>query len=169
MAHFAEIKTDNNTVIRVVVINNNDISSLGENSTAAENWVASNIVNDPILLESFGGNYPDTYWKRTSYSTIKGSHTGGGTPLRGNYAGADFTYDSINDEFVPAREFDSWSYDYSTHEWTPPHTYDANATYDSKLVMCDWDEAAGAWLGNTVGTPSDLVKWSTDSNSWVSR
>ena len=168
MAHFAEIRTDNNTVIRVVVINNSDISSLGENSTAAENWVASNIVNDPILLESFSGNYPDTYWKRTSYNTVEGSHTGGGTPFRGNYAGIGSTYDSTNDEFLPKKEFDSWSYNYSTHKWVPPHTYDADATYNSKAVMCDWNEATEEWYGHTLGD-NDLVKWSTESDSWVSR
>jgi len=168
MAHFAEIKTDNDTVIRVVVINDNDISSLGENTTAAENWVASNIVNDPLLLESFGGSYPDTYWKRTSYNTRRGSHTGGGTAFRGNYAGTGYTYDSTNDEFLDPKEYDSWTYNYSTHEWDPPHACDLNATYNSNEVMADWNEDAQEWHGNTVVT-NDLVKWSTGSNSWVSR
>lgn len=69
MAHFAEIKSSNNKVLRVVVINNDDVANNGgEYSTEAETWVANFIPNDPFILEDNGGNYPETYWKQTSYN-----------------------------------------------------------------------------------------------------
>ena len=43
MAHFSEIRTDNNEVIRTVVINDNDIAPFGEDSAEAEQWVSENI------------------------------------------------------------------------------------------------------------------------------
>ena len=44
MAHFAEIKSDDNEILRVVVMSNNDIDANGgELSTQAETWVANNM------------------------------------------------------------------------------------------------------------------------------
>ena len=43
MAHFAEIKSDDNTVLRVVVVNNSDVDANGGDLSAeAETWVANN-------------------------------------------------------------------------------------------------------------------------------
>ena len=54
MAHFAEIRTDNNEVLRVVVVNNSDVNANGGDlSTEAETWVANNIPQDPLILEEF--------------------------------------------------------------------------------------------------------------------
>ena len=53
MAHFAEIRSDNNKVLRVVVINNNDVvNNGGELSTQVETWVANNISADPIIKKN---------------------------------------------------------------------------------------------------------------------
>ena len=44
MAHFAEIRSDDNKVLRVVVINNEDVANNGgEYSSESETWVANNI------------------------------------------------------------------------------------------------------------------------------
>jgi len=40
-------------------------------------------------------------WIKTSYNTRRGVHTGGGTPLRKNYADAGFIYDYNRDAFIP--------------------------------------------------------------------
>ena len=69
MAHFAEIRSDNNKVLRVVVINNSDVNANGGDLSAeAETWVANNIPQDSLIKEELGGTYPDTYWKQTSYN-----------------------------------------------------------------------------------------------------
>ena len=75
MAHFAEIKSEDNLVIRAVVISDQDcVSHGGENSAELEQWVASITRDCVILKQEFGGDYPNTYWKRTSYNTKKGVH-----------------------------------------------------------------------------------------------
>jgi hypothetical protein len=40
-------------------------------------------------------------YKQTSYNTSGGVHRLGGTPLRKNYAGSGYTYDSERDAFIP--------------------------------------------------------------------
>ena len=72
MAHFAEIRSDDNKVLRVVVINNEDVANNGgEYSSESETWVANNIPND-LTLEL--DPYPETYWKQTSYNTRDGNY-----------------------------------------------------------------------------------------------
>ena len=68
MAHFAEVRTDNNEVIRVIVVGDGDVANHGGNLSAeAESWVASFHPNDIKLMEEEGwSEYPDTYWKQTS-------------------------------------------------------------------------------------------------------
>ena len=102
MAHFAEIKSSNNTVLRVVVINDSDVSDNGgEYTTESENWVSNFIPNDPFILEDNGGNYPTTYWKQTSYNAN----------ARGIYAGIGYTYHADVDEFRHPQPFNSWTWD----------------------------------------------------------
>ena len=61
-------------------------------------------------------------WIQTSYNTIGGVHTQGGTPLRGNYAGVGFTYDATNDVFYAPQPFDNWIMN-SSWLWVPPNCY----------------------------------------------
>ena len=80
MAHWAEID-ENNIVTRVLVGSNDDPDE-------GYQW----------LIDNLGGT-----WIKTSYNTIGGMHQLGGTPLRKNYAGIGFTYDSIRDAFIPPK------------------------------------------------------------------
>ena len=89
MAHFA--KVENGIVVQVVVAEQEfiDTGALGHG------------------------------WVQTSYNTIGGIHTQGGTPLRGNYAGVGFTYDEVNDVFYAPQPFDNWVMN-SSWLWVPP-------------------------------------------------
>jgi len=80
MAHWAEID-DNNIVIRVLVTDNNDL-----NDDEGYQW----------LVDNLGG-----HWLKTSYNTLGGVHTTGGTPLRKNFAAIGYTYDERRDAFIP--------------------------------------------------------------------
>ena len=73
MAHFAQID-ENNIVTQVLVI------------------------EQEVVDTGLFGN-PNT-WIQTSYNTIGGVHKLGGTPLRKNYAGIGYTYDSTRDAFI---------------------------------------------------------------------
>ena len=171
MAHFAEIKTENNEVIRVVVINDNDINSLGQDSVEAENWVNNNIPEDAYLKATvFDGIYPETYWKRTSYNTINNTHTLGGTPFRGNYAGPGGTYDSELNVFWSPKTFDSWVKNNTTIAWeapvaVPTYTQDFDGTTFN--IILEWDETNQKWLGTTVENSPKNVEWDPINTIWI--
>jgi hypothetical protein len=87
MAHYAFIK--DNIVTEV-------ITGKDETETAPEgfaNWEAYYLTKRP----------DQDACKRTSYNTVGNTHTGGGTPFRGNYAGVGYNYDSINDVFTASQ------------------------------------------------------------------
>ena len=117
MAHWAEIDSEN-IVTRVLVGDNNDPDE-------GYQW----------LIDNLGGK-----WVKTSYNTIAGQHTLGGTPLRGNYAGIGFTYDEELDAFYAPQPFPSWTLDKETFIWEAPKTYPT----DGKFYT--WDEKDQNWI-----------------------
>jgi len=78
-------------------------------------------------------------WIQTSYNTIGNQHILGGTPLRGNYAGVGYTYDSINDVFIAPSPFPSWVLN-SSYLWEAP----VAAPQDGKQY--GWDESIVGWV-----------------------
>lgn len=76
---------------------------------------------------------------QTSYNTHGGIHTGGGTPLRKNYAGIGYFYDEQRNAFIPPQPFPSWRLNEDTCLWYPPVPYpDDGGVYQ-------WDEEAQQW------------------------
>lgn len=114
MAHFAEIGL-NNTVIRVIVVNNAELLD--------ENGEESEAKGQVFCRNLFGGT-----WLQTSYN---------GT-FRKNFAGPGYTYDSQRDVFVPPQPFPSWILNSDTLQWESPVPYPQNGT-------CAWDEATLSW------------------------
>jgi hypothetical protein len=55
--------------------------------------------------------------KRTSYNTIGGVHTAGGTPFRKNYAGIGYTYDPVRDAFIAPKPTEDATLDEETCQW----------------------------------------------------
>ena len=111
MAHFA--KVENGIVTQVIVIDQETLN-LGH-------W------GDPAG------------WVQTSYNTHGGVHTLGGTPLRKNYAGIGFSYNSEKDAFIPPKPYPSWILDEETCLWNPPTPMPT----DGKIY--NWDEATTSW------------------------
>jgi len=106
MAHFAEIDTNTNTVLRVLVVHN-DYEHRGQEFLA-----------DDLGL---GGT-----WVQTSYNTRGGVHYGpgkepdGGTTIRANFAGTGFTYDPAEDVFYePEPSEGDWVLSTETWLWEP--------------------------------------------------
>lgn len=112
MSHFA--KVENGVVTQVIVIEQ-DVLNLGH-------W------GDPAS------------WVQTSYNTQGGVHTQGGTPLRKNYAGIGYTYDSVRDAFIPPKQFASWVLNEDTCLW------DAPTPMPTDGKMYTWDEPTTAWV-----------------------
>jgi hypothetical protein len=119
MAHWAELD-ENNIVTRVLVGDNNDPAG-----DEGYQW----------LIDNLGGK-----WVKTSYNTISGQHTSGGTPLRGNYAGIGYSYDEELDAFIPPKPFESWALNTEKFNWDAPKAYPT----DGKFYT--WDEADQNWI-----------------------
>ena len=89
--------------------------------------VENGIVSKVIVAEA---DYFDTFvddspgkWIQTSYNTYGGEHRLGGTPLRKNFAGVGYTYDSTRDAFISPKPYSSWTLDDDTCLWEAPVAY----------------------------------------------
>jgi hypothetical protein len=85
-------------------------------------------------------------WVKTSYNTHGGVHAFGGTPLRKNYAGIGYTYDSLRDAFIPPKPegLDSWVVNEDTGLWEAPVPYPT----DGKNYT--WNESTTSWVEVTA-------------------
>jgi hypothetical protein len=91
-------------------------------------------------------------WVQTSYNTIGGVHTQGGTPLRGNYAGVGFTYDATNDVFYAPQPFDNWVMN-SSWLWVPPIAMPVDEYFYT------WNQETTAWVqGDLRPIPEPVVE-----------
>ena len=109
MTHFAKV---NNGIVEQVIVAEQDVIDSG----------------------AFG-----TGWIQTSYNTFGGKHLLGGTPLRKNFAGIGFTYDSELDAFIPPKPYTSWVLDTDSCLWNAPIAYPEDG---EKYI---WDEENVAW------------------------
>jgi len=115
MAHFAQLD-ENNIVVQVIVG-----------------------VDEPHDGEAIYFQTTGKVWKKTSYNTVGGVHSLGGTPFRKNYAGIGFTYDAQRDAFIAPQPFPSWVLDEQACQWNPPIQYPS----DDKRYQ--WDEQTTSW------------------------
>jgi len=122
MAHWAELD-ENNIVTRVLVGSNEDPDE-------GYQW----------LIDNLGGT-----WVKTSYNTQGGVHSLGGTPLRKNYAGIGYSYDSGRDAFIPPKPFNSWLLNEDTCLWDAPTPYPT----DGKMYR--WVEEDLNWQEVVIG------------------
>jgi hypothetical protein len=117
MAHWAEVD-ENNTVIRVLVGDNNDL-----NGDEGYQW----------LIDNLGGT-----WIKTSYNTKKGVHSEGGTPLRWTFASPGYTYREDLDAFIEPSIYVGWVFDSTIMDWVAPIPKP-----DSGLWL--WDNETVSW------------------------
>ena len=117
MSHFAQID-ENNTVTQVLVIE--------------QAVVDTGMFGDP------------NSWIQTSYNTSAGEHRLGGIPLRKNYAGIGYSYDSTRDAFIPPKPFASWVLVEDTCLWQ------ASTPRPSDGKMYTWDEDTLSWIDITI-------------------
>ena len=102
-----------------------------------ENGIVTQVIvaeQDVIDSGMFG-----TGWVQTSYNTYGGQHPEG-RPLRKNYAGIGFTYDSGRDAFIPPKPFASWGLNETTCQWDAPTPMPT----DGKIYR--WDEPTTSWI-----------------------
>ena len=142
MAHFAKLGA-NGKVIQVLTLDNKDMLN------------ADNVEDESVgqqYLETHN-NWPAQMWIQTSYNTKGGTHSGGGTPLRGNYAGIGYTWDEDDQIFWPKKPYASWVKDITTASWKSPigdapaltaEQTSQNEAY-THLWSYDWNEDNQSW------------------------
>jgi hypothetical protein len=118
MSHFA--KVENGIVTQVIV--------------AEQSFIDTGLVGDPKS------------WIQTSYNTY-GSRHPEGRPLRKNYAGIGYTYDSDRDAFIAPKPFNSWILNEDTCLWGAPSPMPS----DGKTYF--WNEETVSW--NEILTPEE--------------
>ena len=126
MASFAKIGLDNK-VIEILCVNNEVLKD--------SNGVEQEVIGIDFLNKLTG--YP--IWKQTSYNTIGGVHSLGGTPLRKNHAGIGYTYDEIRDAFIAPKPYSSWILNEDTCLWNAPVAY----PQDDNIYK--WNEKTLSW------------------------
>lgn len=104
-----------------------------------ENGVVTQVI---VAEQEFVDTQPGT-WIQTSYNTLGGVHTLGGTPLRKNYAGIGFHYDGTG--FYAPQPFPSWTLDPDTYLWQAPVPCPTDGQ------MYEWDEASLSWVTHGRG------------------
>ena len=98
------------------------------------------IVAEAEFFDTFVDDSAGT-WIQTSYNTEAGIHLNGGTPLRKNYAGIGFSYDSTRDAFIPPKPYPSWTLNEDTCLWECPVAYpDDGNMYTWNETDQQWDE-----------------------------
>jgi hypothetical protein len=133
MSHFA--KVENGVVTQVIVIEQ-DVLNLGH-------W------GDPAS------------WVQTSYNTQGGVHIQGGTPLRKNYAGIGYTYDSVRDAFIPPKPYTSWLLDEDTCLWNAPTAMPTDGKH------YQWRESTTSWVEQPdYPTDGKTYTWNLETGSW---
>ena len=110
MSHYAKI--ENGLVVQVIV--------------AEEDFIATGALGDPAG------------WIQTSYNTRGGEHPEG-RPLRKNYAGIGYTYDTGRDAFIPPQPYPSWTLNEDTCLWDCP------VAMPTEGGPFTWNEEAQTW------------------------
>jgi hypothetical protein len=102
-----------------------------ENGTVVQVIVAEQDVIDSGI---FGHG-----WVQTSYNTHGGQHPEG-RPLRKNYAGVGYSYDTTLDAFIAPQPYASWTLNEDTCLWNAPVVMPT----DGKRYS--WDESTVNWV-----------------------
>ena len=122
MAHYTLIDSDN--IVTTVIVGRDE-------SDTSQDW------------EVYYSDLTGQTCKRTSYNTIGGVHSQGGTPFRKNYAGIGYTFDSGRDAFIPPKAFPSWTLNESSCLWECPVSYPTDTEDD---VIYIWNEESQEWV-----------------------
>jgi hypothetical protein len=124
MAHYAFL--DGSNIVTEVITGKNE----GEEGINWEQWY---------------GEFRGQACKRTSYNTVGGVHSEGGTPFRKNYAGIGYSYDAERDAFIPPKPFASWLLNEECCLWEAPAPHPADGGF------YNWNEEDQEWVAVDLG------------------
>jgi hypothetical protein len=133
MASFAKLNSENIVTTVVSVVNE---------VLKDSNGIEQESIGIQFLKTLY--NEPNAIWKQTSYNTIGGVHSLGGTPFRKNHAGIGYTYDENRDAFISPKTYNSWILNESTCNW------DAPVAYPTDGQRYNWNEETQSWTLQTI-------------------
>ena len=111
--------------------------------------VVNGVVTQVIVAEAeFFDTFVDSspgQCIQTSYNTHGNQHPEN-RPLRGNFAGIGYTYDAVNDVFIPPQPFASWVLN-GSWLWEPP------VPHPDDGKQYGWDESVTNWVEVPVPAP----------------
>lgn len=134
MAHFAKLGLDN-VVTAIVAVDTID------------NMTRGGIESEEIGIAHLVKHHGHENWKQCSFNTVNGTHrVEGKTPLRANYPGIGWYYNSEYDIFHPPKPtpgYDSWTLNTTTGQWNAPIPEPelTEAEWESGIYHT-WDEDA---------------------------
>jgi hypothetical protein len=111
---------------------------MGHFARVCDGIVTQVIVAEPEFFDTFVDSTPGQ-WIQTSYNTHGGQHPEN-RPLRKNYAGIGYTYDSVRDAFIAPQPFASWTLNEDICLWESPIAM----PNDGKSY--NWDEEQLQWI-----------------------
>lgn len=126
MAHFAKI--DSNNIVEEIIVVNNAVLLDGDG-----------VEQEQLGIDFLSNLTGHANWKQTSYNTISGQHTDGGTPLRKNFAKIGMIYDATKNAFYESQDYPSWVLNDTTCIWEAPI---ARPSDDSHETPYTWNEDA---------------------------
>ena len=110
---------------------------MGHFAKVCDGIVTQVIVAEPEFFDTFVDSSPGE-WIQTSYNTFAGQHPEG-RPLRKNYAGNGYTYDTNREAYIHPQPYASWVLNEDTCLWDAPI---AMPTSGGPFV---WNETTKSW------------------------
>ena len=145
MASFAKLN-DSNVVIEIIALNNEVITD--------EKGVEQELLGIQFLKNLY--NEPNAKWVQTSYNTIAGTHSNGGTPLRMNYAQIDGSYDEEKNMFIGTIPGTNYVINYDNGLWKPSIDFPTEINYvedeKNKAWVIYFDDENIRFLGSKIFT-----------------
>ena len=100
--------------------------------------INNEIVEKVIVAEQDFINTLDGTWVQTSYNTYGNQHPEN-RPLRGNFAGKGYTYNTNKDVFYAPQPYPSWTLNETTWLWESPTPYPDDGEF------YEWNEETLTW------------------------
>jgi hypothetical protein len=100
--------------------------------------IEQGIVKQVIVAEQEFIDTLEGQWLQTSYNTHGNKHPNN-KPLRGNFAGIGYIYDSVNDVFYAPKPYPSWVLNQSTWLWEAPTPMPTDGMYIWNESTLTWD------------------------------
>jgi hypothetical protein len=100
---------------------------------------SNNIVIRVVVVDDEYDNEAGSSWCQNFFGGGTWVRTVQDGSIRANYAGRGYTFDPVNDVFIPPKPWPSWSLNAENYQWDPPVPHPRDG------VDRDWNEETQTW------------------------